>query len=502
MINKLKNAKLTLEKETKQQGYLCLIVTVVILIIVFWCSKNLNFGKAEIITCVTVIFVLLVCLYVYIFFEIRFYRWCFCFLILTGGLSLLLQPIFNIPDEVAHFARAEIVSEGRLIMDPDENTFDTIQAVEDLKDYFGTSFVHTDLQGKKVDYTPVKVGHAAAINMSFLYFPQAVGILIAKILNLDIIWLLWLGRFMNLCCYCILVSIAIKIAPHWKFVLFFIAALPMSIQQAASVSPDAMINGLSILIIGYFLYLYYRESQEISKREIVIFAIIGILITLAKVTNIFIVGLVLLLPMKNMDKKNSVVVKLLVIVFIAVIGGLYYFYTTTFAPNSEQVSYLIESNVNSKEQIQYILTEPIKWSHDFVSNIVDQFGYFIGLLNQFGWLEYGYPLLTIVSVFGFAKVCFQEQGVKISVLNKFLILLMVMGIYVSSCLALYITWTPVGGDFISGMQGRYLIPMIALCSLLFSSSRVKKKKESYIIDMTMVICMIGAMLVTTAVRYF
>ena len=39
----------------------------------------------------------------------------------------------------------------------------------------------------------------------------------------------------------------------------------MSIQQAASFSPDAIINGLSILTIGYFIYLYDKKTITIPK---------------------------------------------------------------------------------------------------------------------------------------------------------------------------------------------------------------------------------------------
>ena len=111
-------------------------------------------------------------------------------------------------------------------------------------------------KNKKINYTPTTVKHVAATNLSFLYLPQTMGILLAKVLHMDAIWLLWFGRIMNLLCYGIIVASAVKIAPKWKFVLFFMASLPMSIQQAASFSPDAIINGLSILTIGYFIYLY------------------------------------------------------------------------------------------------------------------------------------------------------------------------------------------------------------------------------------------------------
>ena len=95
-------------------------------------------------------------------------------------LSIAIQPILNIPDEVAHFARAEFVSRGNMIVDSEQRDYDTIQSVLDLRSNVKVPYISSTVKGEKIDYTTAKIGHIAAANASFLYFPQAIGILIAK----------------------------------------------------------------------------------------------------------------------------------------------------------------------------------------------------------------------------------------------------------------------------------------------------------------------------------
>ena len=101
----------------------------------------------------------------------------------------------------------------------------------------------------------------------------------------------------------------------------------------------------------------------------------------------------------------------------------------------------------------------------------------LGMLSSFGWLDYGYPIIGVIGTVGFAKVCFQEESIGLKKMDRFLISLMGAGIYTFSCLALYLSWTTVKSKEISGMQGRYLIPMILLLSLLGGIRDSKKIRK-------------------------
>lgn len=496
-----------LKKEGKQKRisdlwYFCILGAILAVMFVF--GQELEWNYREFIIGFVIVIGLFTVLGIELWKNIELYKFAFLFIIVVGSLSLLIQPILNLPDENVHFARAELVSRGKIIMDTKQVEYETIQSVLDLKDNVRKSYVSSSVKGKEIDYSAIKVEHVAASNNSFLYFPQAIGILIAKSLHLDVIWMLWLARFMNLLCYAFIIGYAVKITPKLQFPLFFLAVFPMCIQQAASCNPDAIINSSAILLVAYFLYLYESAEETITWKQMGIYLGLSIIVTLSKITNIFMAGLILLVPLgKYSHKKSAVFMKCMVIGSVIGIGGAYYFYTTLFSANSDSLQYTQENYVNSSEQIYYILTNFKEWFRNFGFALIWNAESYIMHLGRFGWMDYGNPLIPMFTMTMFGKICVQEQGVRINRGNKVLISMMILGIYCAVCLALYLAWTPVGSDTILGVQGRYFIPMCALVILLFASSEKDMSiGRTYTGDMIAMLGMNGAMLIATALRYY
>lgn len=476
-----------------------------ILVIVWMFMKGEHLGKQIILYCMVVIVALSFIFIKYSFCgaEIGFYKFSIFCLIVLGVLSLFIQPIFNIPDEGTHYARAEMVSRGVFFVDYHEKSHETIQATYDLMNEEKKVYTESKVQGLKINQDVALIEHVASSNLFISYIPQAMGIFIAKILNLDLIWSMWLGRFLNLVCYSMLVGVSLKLAGNLQFPLFFVATLPMSIQQAASLSPDAMINGGVFLLVGYFIYLYRKEV--ISWKNLMLFFILGLLVIMSKVTNVFFGGLILLLPLKkNWTVSKSILIKMFFIVTFVVCSAAFYIYTTQFPIPDVHKVYFDSAGVNSSGQIHYILTHMLEWMHNFGSSLIENCFTYISMLNNYGSLNYGYSISTIVMLVMFGKICFEQEGLGLSSLNKSLLALMIIGNYCFICLALYITWTPVGSSNIVGVQGRYFIPLIAVLILLLSGKKrlVDEGNESPKKDMLIILAMTGAMLIKTITYYY
>lgn len=470
---------------------------------VFCFSPGLEITHSEIIICSVILIATLVLLGIKTWTNIELHQFATLFLLVVGLLFAIIQPILNAPDETVHFARAEYVSRGHLIVDANVDEYDIIQSVQELRLNAKNTYLRSSLRGKDIDYTLTKTGHVAASNVTFLYFPQAIGIIIAKVLQLDAIWMLWLARIMNLICYALGVGLALKIAPKLKMGLFFVSVLPMSIQQAASCSPDAFVNMSAILLIAFFLYLFCAEEAVITWKYIIIYMVLCILVTLSKMTNVFMAGLILLIP-KNRFKsiKSAAPSKILAILCSVFCAGVYYWYIMRFPSSQEHLVYMQETNVNSGEQINYIITNFLEWFRHFGGALVNNFETYIMTLSEFGWFEYGIPLMPIVTIALFVKICIQGQEIQINRINKTLLFLMVIGIYVSTCLAMYLSWTPVGSVKIVGVQGRYFIPMLGLSILLFMPTETVSVTKHRMGDMVTIIGMNIALLIATAIRYY
>ena len=490
------------EKNRIKEAIVSVVILVALLIMAGTFMREANFNSRTLMYSIFVIVIINAILIVYICSKIEFYAFSFICVMFLGLLSLFIQPILNIPDEATHYARAEMISRGVFFVNPQEQTHETIQATYDLMDNSQKTYSVSTIQEMDINEDSATIEHVASANLSITYIPQALGIFIAKVLNLKLIWSMWLGRILNLLCYSLMIGLGIKLAGNCKFALFFVAALPMSIQQAASLSPDAIINGGIFLLIGYFIHLYTKDY--ISWKNIVIFSFLGLLVTFSKVTNVFFGGLILLLPIeKYWNKRKSMLVKISIILIFILCGGLFYIYTTQFPIPDVQKAYFDAAGVNSTEQIQYILTHTWEWIRNFGSSLVENCSLYVSMINNYGWLTYGYSISTIVMLVMFGKICFQQEGIDLPCLSKILLTLMVIGNYCFTCLALYITWTPVGSADIAGVQGRYFIPVIAVLTLLLSGKKqFTKGKESHKNDMIVILAMVGAMLIKTITYYY
>ena len=145
------------------------------------------------------------------------HKFAFVLIICFGVLCALIVPICDVSDESEHLTRAEITSQGVLIPEwndggagidrlynyTDEGKyshalnkgvgFETIKSILFFSTGRGETVFEVSGDTDKIDYTPFIDGSAFEQNPFYGYLPQAIGILIAKLLDLNVIWILWLG---------------------------------------------------------------------------------------------------------------------------------------------------------------------------------------------------------------------------------------------------------------------------------------------------------------------
>lgn len=404
-------------------------------------------------------------------FDFSWHNLAFLIIIIFGAINCFIMPILNSPDEQTHFARSEMTSRGNFILEPNKgiNDFTIIQTVDDFVAAIHKTKLETDIDDLPIMYQQVPSEWMASNNPFFGYLPQAIGINIAKTLNLNAIWLLWLGRFVNLLFFAWIVRFAIKIIPVFKAQLFLVACLPMSVFQGSSMSIDVMINGLAFLVFAYFVKLNEQHEGSIKIKNIVCYFILCVLLSVAKVTCMPLVALIAFIPMKKFKSNKIYFGALCTIFFVGLIALGWFGYTLVLNSETNALvsqgainSYMLENNVNAIEQLRFVLQHPIQ--------IIRVFGkalFSITTLNQslftFGWLSYSVPGMDslFLMLFG-ASVILYPNNVKISKKTRIGAILTCLFVFIATELALYISWTPVGGETILGVQGRYFIPILCL----------------------------------------
>ena len=199
------------------------------------------------------------------------------------------QPLSN-PDELSHASRAYQISNGVLL---------TEEAVPGLhpKGMVDEALFLLGGQVKKRRFEPLNT--ALPIFQSYgwtgkeelkrfnssVYFPgafipQAIGVEIARKLNLPLVQSLQLASVLNAALCLLITALAIHVAAEGKFILAFIGALPMSLHQFSSASPDAILIAASLLMVA--LVITARAKSKVSLPALITVVLMGTLIAATK----------------------------------------------------------------------------------------------------------------------------------------------------------------------------------------------------------------------------
>jgi uncharacterized membrane protein len=139
----------------------------------------------------------------------------------------------------------------------------------------------------------------------------------------------------------------------------------------------------------------------------------------------------------------------------------------------------LPEGVNMKEQLKFLLTDPILNAQIMGRNLLE--GLINGLmLFDFGWLSYSSNGLGLLYLFFFGSFCvFYPREEMQNPISRVGALIVVAGIYTAINLSMYLTWTPVGSEVINGVQGRYFIGLLPLIPLIVNIGPTFKQLKSH-----------------------
>lgn len=372
-----------------------------------------------------------------------------------GVLFLVLTPMFEVPDEQAHFHRAVEVANGVFY----NKEVPTLSAYDEL--------LHQNLIIKaKIEHL-TKTFHSVSGYSPVMYLTSALGVKFGALFKNPRL-MFYLARLFNLFSWLALLYFAIKITPvfKWHFVLF--ALLPMSIYEGMSVSADSFVNGYLFLFFAYMFKLIFDKKEKLSRYEIIIYFLMTIISCLLKGCLIYPAFLFVFVK----DKRKWIV-SFIVILLSVVIGGLW-------ATNNHIA---LGPEGNPEFQKAFILSHPFLYCKLFCKTLLGSSFFWIkGAIGILGWLNVRYPLwiycLTLIVYSSSFLTIPAEKHIskQLRVAAAALILLYLL-IVLS---ALFCTWTPVNFPRIGGFQGRYLICIFPLMFLFFTGNKCFFNFQQYI----------------------
>jgi len=427
-----------------------------------------------------------------------------------GLLLVFITPPLQVPDEDQHIYRSYQLAEFNIFQfDP------TVPAsLVKLSDTFGrmnfNTFEKTSideiLSQKKVELNPQNRLQPVVPRYISPYLPQALGMFIGKTLELSPVILLYMGRVFNLLFSVLLIYFAIRTAPFFKWIFFLLGLMPMTLYLCASLSKDGMVISLAFLLIALFFRFAYDQQKKISTKDLVILFAVSFLVATTRSIYTILIGMFLLIPVYrigSLKKYTIIFMSLIITVFLATqIGALKPLFQPKAATSTQPTINLplstdalstptpnekfkgsdpppVPEGINFIEQKRFIMNNPIQYlgilfNSVFISKRAFYLDSFIGIL---GWLNKPLPKWHIniyLWILLITALLYSNKEIKIGLTNKLIILAMFTTGVILIETGLYLIWTPVGQNYIEGVQGRYFIPYAPLFFLLLYNTFSEK----------------------------
>ena len=427
-----------------------------------------------------------------------------------GFIYMLLVPPGIVPDEWYHMQTTYSISsqlmgiekEGKLVLREDEYNYICFQTEEISNDRYVMLYSNSISQ-RSGNYIQTGVDSTSLTNITG-YFPAVVMVTMSRLIGLDAITTIYLGRMASLIFYIFVVYIAIKKLPFMKKPMFMIALFPMACQQMMSYSYDVIINSMAFLSIACSLKMVYA-SKTIRPNDIILYLIATFLLFSNKGSVYAVISLIPILvrygQLGRLEKTQKAIAILACVVFFLIIN-----YNTIISPaHNNEISNLSNSVVNwsgtPSYSISWMIANTFKACFLYGETLF-RYG-FIYLFSMFGsnlfWLSIDIPviltgaciLLTILISY------FEDNFSLISKKHKFIYIIIVGIIVLATMTAMAIANTPIDYPTIEGVQGRYFIPIAYLMTLCFSKSGNRGNHSEKLLDTVPILIVLSVYFIMT-----
>lgn len=423
----------------------------------------------------------------------------FAILALAGGIAFSFTiPAAQECDGWTHFLNAMDVANGNIFgsfvnLTHAENEILVPQNLMDFQYrivYGGSTDVVSYIQNLKQFHFSKEMSlitHNFDIT-TFYYWPQAFGIRIGLLFNMSAYWIVVMSRFMNLLTYVSITYMAIKVMPIYKNLMMVIALLPITLSQAASDSPDALLNSLCFLFVALSFYYAYQKDEVTLKNTICLGGILAV-IFMCKYVYALVGLLVFLIPVRKFGswRKYLRIFAISILPFVVVAG--YLAATRSGIVTSQYQVVTMEDGVGVVDvgmtQLQYAIANPTFLLHVLRNTLWYQTNELIVKMGYFGSFTYSIPFFfTTVPCYVVAVSCLDKSEMvnKLKLRDRGIILFTAVGITTAVGMAIFLfdsVANPTGQSVILGLQGRYFIPVLILPFIAFGCKGIKNEINNF-----------------------
>lgn len=405
----------------------------------------------------------------------------FIFVLIFGAFYMFGFPPSCLPDDRSDFLRALEVSDFHIVSQTKNGIVGREYSKNILKVYESTNYKeYYNSQSLKLNGEKGFMNFANKSLYAFVcYIPQAIGIFIARIFNLSIVFQMIFGKIFNFLLYVVLGFLSIKYIPSKKKLLLFILLLPISLQIATSLSPDCMLMSMTVALVSFVLWAKDTKTVFASKHYFLL-SILLICLSLCKIVYLPLCFLILLIPKEcfKTSKRKYVISGFILLLCVALnlawlkISSSYLgaFTSGRGSDSGLQLKFILESPV------QYMMTIFRTIDYFALSFISQMLGNDLGSFT----VTVSNPLMIVMFVV-LINLMKKDDSKKVLLSNseKLYTYVIVIGVLILTFTALYLQWTKLYADVIDGVQGRYLLPLIPVLAMTAISRKSKTDNVTF-----------------------
>ena len=391
--------------------------------------------------------------------------------LVIGFIYLLIITPLSPPDEAHHYHSSYQLSNYFLLHWKDAEqgnsahfNYTNLRIHDNVKS--GYQRIIEEIGLKAAEGTQIEIPIPRSLSYFVQYIPQGIGISLARLFNLNFIWLFIIGRVFNLLFFSLCLYFAVKRTPRYKLLLGLIGIMPMALHQAASYSYDGFINGMSLVLIASLLKAIY-EDEPLSNKDYLWILISGMLLAPAKTVYTVILLLAFLIPKQRFNGKKDQIVKISALFILCAIAIAAFQMRSLINVSGLNSSSGLNWEGQHNYTISYIFAHPLSTAEMFWNSFVSNWElWFIGSIGHrlsglllviresILWQFCGLLLMSV----------FEHEDSKLITSGKErAVFLAVVGINVILVmLSMFLAWTSDTRQIIQGVQGRYFIPVLPL----------------------------------------
>lgn len=347
------------------------------------------------------------------------------------------------------------------------------------------------------------------------YYPSVFGATIARQLGLGVNTVMYMGRVFNILFFCLVCMLAVHICPYSRNQILMYVMIPMVPYIYASLSYDIMPNAYLLLYFslcmrikrdnqaswGYYIVAYIMFVLILPfKGHFVWFGLIIFILTIEKIYQIYVAG------EKNIEKKNKCNDHKgrFKIVFFTIFGvtllllAIYWGkdYCLNFVGRIFADGYVTDIG-EPCISVTYVITHFAEVARIYFSSVVLQTPRM--LYEMIGGMCYGRWLPVIIVVLYYVIIVLgMYYGIYFKGKKAVKWLMIPLLVYLTGFFGCMISYTAIGRDIITGVWGRYFLPVLMSIIFLYSGNEKNEKILRKLLYIENLLCVLSVCVVLHA----